>query len=685
MSSSTTGVCTVSGNRVSYVGIGTCTLTASATATTDYTAVTGSAQSFTVSQATATVTVSNLAQYYTGSPLPVTVTTIPPGLGVLVLYSSASYPSSTTAPTQPGSYTVTATVTDPNYVGQDTETLVIYPANAGLALQLRSGMPEPSPYGTMVYFDLGLGGTPCPTGTVQFYVDGTASGSAVTLNGSSCSSPLTFQTATLEPGSHSVYAAYSGDTLHAAGNSNTVTHAVMADTTGVTLAATATSLNVGQPVTFTATVNPSSLDPSAHGPAGTVQFFDGSTSLGIITLSSSSPYTAVLTTSSLAAGPHSISATYTSSDGEFTGSSSAVAVTVTVNLIAPTINWAAPANIVYGTPLSGTQLNATAKDATNGNIPVAGTFTYTPAAGTVLPVGTVNLQVSFAPTNTTTYSTQTATVTPASCTTTATSASPAGTYPITCTVGTLTAANYTFTFVSGTLTLNNKTTPTVSVWPTASAITYGQTLALSTLTPVTAAVPGNASVAGTFAWTTSTTVPAAGTDSESVTFTPTDTTDYNTVTSTVTVTVNKATLTVGLVHDDGDFGEPGRDLSDHLHGGDADSSQLHLHVRVRHADGDTGGGSHTDGDSQQPDASLWRGYSGADVYNHRVCERGYNHGGERHGFVHHDGHADQPGIGQPLSHHLREGDAVGNQLYLPVHARHADYDPGHDGTFANVR
>jgi hypothetical protein len=111
-------------------------------------------------------------------------------------------------------------------------------------------------------------------------------------------------------------------------------------------------------------------------------------------------------------------------------------------------------------------------------------------------------------------------------------------------VGTLTAANYTFTFVSGTLTLNNKTTPTVSVWPTASAITYGQTLALSTLTPVTAAVPGNASVAGTFAWTTSTTVPAAGTDSESVTFTPTDTTDYNTVTSTVTVTVNKATLTV---------------------------------------------------------------------------------------------------------------------------------------------
>ena len=54
------GVCTVSGNRVSYVGIGTCTLTASATTTTDYAAVTGSPQSFTVSQATPTISISDL-------------------------------------------------------------------------------------------------------------------------------------------------------------------------------------------------------------------------------------------------------------------------------------------------------------------------------------------------------------------------------------------------------------------------------------------------------------------------------------------------------------------------------------------------------------------------------------------------------------------------------------------------
>src|SRR5580698_5742689 len=46
---------------------------------------------------------------------------------------------------------------------------------------------------------------------------------------------------------------------------------------------------------------------------------------------------------------------------------------------APLITWATPANIVYGTPLSGTQLDATST--------VAGTFTYLPAAGTVLGSG----------------------------------------------------------------------------------------------------------------------------------------------------------------------------------------------------------------------------------------------------------------------------------------------------------
>ena len=81
----------------------------------------------------------------------------------------------------------------------------------------------------------------------------------------------------------------------------------------------------------------------------------------------------------------------------------------------------------------------------------------------------------------------------------------------------------------------NQATPTVPVWPTASPITVGQTLASSTLTG------GTASVAGAFAWTTPTTAPAVGTNPESMTFTPADAVDYLTVVGSVSVVVNPTT------------------------------------------------------------------------------------------------------------------------------------------------
>jgi hypothetical protein len=78
----------------------------------------------------------------------------------------------------------------------------------------------------------------------------------------------------------------------------------------------------------------------------------------------------------------------------------------------------------------------------------------------------------------------------------------------------------------------DKATPTVTTWPTASPITYGQTLVSSALSG------GVGSVAGTFTWSDSGIMPSVGTTSYSVTFTPTDTADYNTISNTVSVTVN---------------------------------------------------------------------------------------------------------------------------------------------------
>jgi hypothetical protein len=85
-----------------------------------------------------------------------------------------------------------------------------------------------------------------------------------------------------------------------------------------------------------------------------------------------------------------------------------------------------------------------------------------------------------------------------------------------------------------------KATPLITTQPTATDITYGQTLAISTLSAGVASVPGS------FAFTLPTTVPAIGTASQGVIFTPTDTDNYLTVATTTTVTVTE-TLPVVLV------------------------------------------------------------------------------------------------------------------------------------------
>ena len=97
--------------------------------------------------------------------------------------------------------------------------------------------------------------------------------------------------------------------------------------------------------------------------------------------------------------------------------------------------------------------------------------------------------------------------------------------------------NYSSTTVDISVTVN-KSTPSITNNPTASAITYGQKLSESTLSS------GSASTPGTFAFSNPNTVPSAGSASQSVTFIPTDSTNYNTATTNITVTVNKATPTI---------------------------------------------------------------------------------------------------------------------------------------------
>jgi N-acetylneuraminic acid mutarotase len=75
---------------------------------------------------------------------------------------------------------------------------------------------------------------------------------------------------------------------------------------------------------------------------------------------------------------------------------------VQVAKLTPSLTWPTPAPIPFGMALSSAQLDATAS--------VAGSFSYTPAAGTVLPAGLQTLSVTFTPADSTDYATVAATV-----------------------------------------------------------------------------------------------------------------------------------------------------------------------------------------------------------------------------------------------------------------------------------
>lgn len=103
----------------------------------------------------------------------------------------------------------------------------------------------------------------------------------------------------------------------------------------------------------------------------------------------------------LTAGTHTITVLFRPTDGaDYTNVY--VSVQIVVNPSTSLITWPAPDAITYGTPLSPTQLNATAN--------MAGAFSYSPAAGTVLSIGTHTLTATFTPADATDYTTATASV-----------------------------------------------------------------------------------------------------------------------------------------------------------------------------------------------------------------------------------------------------------------------------------
>ena len=242
-------------------------------------------------------------------------------------------------------------------------------------------------------------------------------------------------------------------------------------------------------VTFTGTLI--TLYAVESPTAGSAQvFIDGNNPTQVNLYSSSAMIAPVFTSALLTAGSHTIIVKVASGN---------VAIDdFVVGPATPTLAWAAPANLVYGTALTGTQLDAYV--ASSANVP--GTFTYSPALGTVLPVGQNEpLTVTFVPTDSTDYGTASAQV----------------------------------------LIDVAKATPLITWNGPNTDMTYGQALSSAQL-DATATVNGVA-VPGTFVYNPALgTVPPTGANFDlGLTFTPTNTADYATVTAAQNVDVDPAT------------------------------------------------------------------------------------------------------------------------------------------------
>jgi hypothetical protein len=190
----------------------------------------------------------------------------------------------------------------------------------------------------------------------------------------------------------------------------------------------------------------------------------------------------------LAAGTHMPSVVFTPIDSvNYTPARAAISLSVTK--ATPIITWSRPASIAYGTPLSESELSATAS--------VSGTFTYSPTKGEVLRAGEQMLSVTFTPADTVDYNAATATV----------------------------------------MLSVTKASPTVITWPAPPEIPYGESLSYAQLN-------ATASEPGTFTYSPSAgEVLSPGTHTLTVVFNPTDV-NLSSSEAFVSLVVSKATPTI---------------------------------------------------------------------------------------------------------------------------------------------
>ncbi len=304
--------------------------TAAATSTTLTATSTGASHQYSL---TATVTTPNPAD--TGAPAG-TVTFYDNGVVIgssattLVLAATANLFASLAS----GPHRLSAVFTPANsplFVSSTSPDLSLTSNNerAGASMDITSSN-NPSLPGQAVTFIATVTGSG-PTGSVQF-ADGSRSLGSATLIGGRASVTSTLTTV----GSHDIFAFYSGD----GGNTDASARfgqTVARVTDSLALTTSATTVDFGQPVTLTATLEPPA-PAGAPAATGSVQFLEGAAIIGTATLTSR---TATLTVSNLGAGAHPISAIYSGDANWYGTHSSPLTVMVSRTASSIVLTWSA--------------------------------------------------------------------------------------------------------------------------------------------------------------------------------------------------------------------------------------------------------------------------------------------------------------------------------------------------------
>lgn len=421
----------------------TLSVTFTPTDTVNYNAATAT-RTLTVNKATPNVVIEGAGSWaYTGSPR-AAVGKVKDRFNIVIATPALTYNGSPDPPVMPGEYTVVATFPgNANYeAGSATATLTITKSTVDIQVNVND-----------VIYD----GLPHPAGvTVSGLHPDVFAPDSVTYNGSS-DNPV-------NAGTYTVVATFNGTAIYEA--------------------ATATRTLVIRKAAPTVTVNGGTFtyDGQAHQATGQVTGV-GQAALGTPAFAYNEGAAPPVTV-----GTYEVVATFPgSANYEPASATTAIAILQATAVL----DWPLPQTIVYGTPLGQAQLNATA------NVP--GTFTYSPAAGTVLNAGAAHVL--------------TARFTPAD-------------------------ANYSADGIVNTLIDVAKAAPVLN-WSQPGAIAYGTALG-STQLNATANVPGTF----TYSPAAGTALNAGASQTLTATFTAADSANYNGGSLTATIDVSKATATV---------------------------------------------------------------------------------------------------------------------------------------------